>query len=88
MKDIPRQIGVVPKAVLVISGHWKADEFTLMASPKPPMVYDYSGFPEHTYHVKYNAPGSPEVAQRVRDLIVAAGVRLPPRARPIRRKII
>ena len=72
--DIPRQIGVVPKAVLMISGHWEADEFSVMSSPKPPMVYDYHGFPEHTYHVEYSAPGSPELAKRVRDLIVAAGL--------------
>jgi aromatic ring-opening dioxygenase catalytic subunit (LigB family) len=75
LKDIPRQIGVVPKAVLMISGHWEADQFSVMASPKPPMVYDYHGFPEHTYHVKYSAPGSPELAARVRDLIVAAGMK-------------
>ena len=74
LKDIPRQIAVVPKAVLVISGHWEEDEFTVMANPHPPMVYDYSGFPEHTYHVKYPAPGSPQLAQRVRSLIEAAGM--------------
>ncbi len=74
LKDIPRQIGVVPKAVLMISGHWEAEEFTVMSSPKPPMVYDYSGFPEHTYHVKYSAPGSPVLSSRVRDLIAGAGL--------------
>ena len=74
LKDIPRQIGVTPKAVLVISGHWEEPQFTVMASPKPPMVYDYSGFPEHTYHVKYTAPGSPELAERVRSLIAGAGL--------------
>jgi aromatic ring-opening dioxygenase catalytic subunit (LigB family) len=74
LKDIPRQIGVVPKALLVISGHWEESEFTVMASPNPPMVYDYSGFPEHTYHVKYSAPGSPELARRVQSLIEAGGM--------------
>jgi aromatic ring-opening dioxygenase catalytic subunit (LigB family) len=74
LKDIPRQIAVVPKAVLVISGHWEEEDFTVMASPYPPMVYDYSGFPEHTYHVKYNAPGSPHLAQRIQSLIESAGI--------------
>jgi aromatic ring-opening dioxygenase catalytic subunit (LigB family) len=82
LAEIPRAIGVVPKAVLVISGHWEEDEFTVMASPDPPMVYDYSGFPEHTYHVKYGAPGSPQLAQRVRTLIEAAG--MPARLNPQR----
>jgi aromatic ring-opening dioxygenase catalytic subunit (LigB family) len=72
--DIPRQIGVRPKAVLVISGHWEADEFTVMANPAPPMVYDYSGFPEHTYHVTYAAPGSVTLAHRVQALIQGAGM--------------
>lgn len=80
LKDIPRQIGVVPTAVLMISGHWESDRFDVMSSPNPPMVYDYHGFPEHTYHVKYPAPGSPELATRVRDLIQAAG--LPARLDP------
>ena len=74
LKDIPRQIGVVPKAILMVSGHWEDERFAVMSSPKPPMVYDYYGFPEHTYHVKYSAPGSPELAERVRGLIAAAGL--------------
>jgi aromatic ring-opening dioxygenase catalytic subunit (LigB family) len=74
LTEIPRELGVVPKAVLVISGHWEADEFTVMSSPHPPMLYDYSGFPEHTYHVKYGAPGSPQLAQHVQALIEAAGM--------------
>ncbi|MDE2402400.1 MAG: dioxygenase [Burkholderiales bacterium] len=74
LKDIPRQIGATPKAVLVISGHWEARDFTVMSSPNPSMVYDYAGFPEHTYHVKYSAPGAPELARRVQSLIEAAGL--------------
>ena len=74
LQDMPRQIGATPKAVLMISGHWEEREFAVMASPRPPMIYDYSGFPEHTYHVQYAAPGSPEIAERVRDLIAGAGM--------------
>jgi aromatic ring-opening dioxygenase catalytic subunit (LigB family) len=74
LEDIPRQIGVAPTAVLVVSGHWEEREFTVMASAKPPMIYDYSGFPEHTYHVKYEAPGSPELARKVQALIKSAGM--------------
>jgi aromatic ring-opening dioxygenase catalytic subunit (LigB family) len=37
------------------------------------MVYDYSGFPEYTYHVKYQAPGDPKLAEQVRTLIQKAG---------------
>ena len=74
LADMPRQIGITPSAVLVISGHWEEDAFTVMASEHPPMVYDYSGFPPHTYSVVYPAPGAPLLAERVRGLIAAAGL--------------
>ncbi len=74
LADMPRQIGVTPKAVLVISGHWEEAAYTVMASPKPPMLYDYGGFPAHTYQIHYDAPGSPELALRVKGLIEAAGL--------------
>ena len=38
------------------------------------MIYDYGGFPDHTYHVHYDAPGDPELAPRVKSLIEAAGL--------------
>ena len=38
------------------------------------MVYDYSGFAPHTYSIRYAAPGSPAVAQRVKELLEAAGI--------------
>lgn len=74
LKAIPSQLGQKPKALLVISGHWEEAEFTVMSSPHPPMVYDYGGFPDHTYHIKYPAPGSPSLALRVQELIRAAGM--------------
>lgn len=73
LKEMPRQLGTTPKAVLVISGHWEERDFAVMASPSPSMIYDYSGFPEHTYRIKYAAPGSPQTAERVRVLIEGAG---------------
>ena len=77
LKEMPRQLGSVPKAVLVVSGHWEERDFTVMSSPAPPMVYDYSGFPEFTYRIKYPAPGSPEVARRVQELLGGAGFAAP-----------
>lgn len=74
LQDIPRQLGATPKALLVISGHWEEAVFSVMSSPRPPMVYDYSGFPAHTYEVVYPAPGSPELASRIHTLITAAGL--------------
>ena len=73
LRDIPRQIGVTPKAVLVITAHWEGREFMLSSSAKPPMIYDYGGFPPHTYEVQYPAPGSPELAAQVQQLLQAGG---------------
>jgi aromatic ring-opening dioxygenase catalytic subunit (LigB family) len=74
LRDIPRQLGEPPKAVLMVSGHWETAQFAVMATPNPPMVYDYGGFPEHTYRVQYPAPGAPALATRVHGLLDAAGL--------------
>ncbi len=75
LKAIPSELPETPKAILAISGHWEAGDFSVMASAQPPMIYDYSGFPPHTYHIKYAAPGDPDLAQRVQALLVQAGLR-------------
>lgn len=72
--QMTKDLGQPPKAILMISGHWEADSFAVMTSPKPPMVYDYSGFPPHTFQISYPAPGAPDLAQRAAKLIEAAGL--------------
>jgi aromatic ring-opening dioxygenase catalytic subunit (LigB family) len=74
LQAMARELGSPPKAVLMVSAHWEESAFTVMATEHPPMIYDYGGFPEHTYHVRYSAPGSPKVAERVRGLIESAGI--------------
>jgi len=74
LADMPRQLGRTPRAILVISGHWESDSFEVMGTEKPPMVYDYRGFPPHTYSIRYDAPGAPDVAERVRGLLADAGL--------------
>lgn len=74
LQAMPREIGVEPRAVLVVSAHWETPEFTVQSNPNPSMVYDYGGFPEFTYHIQYPAPGSPEVADRVSELLDLAAI--------------
>jgi aromatic ring-opening dioxygenase catalytic subunit (LigB family) len=74
LRAIPARIGERPEAVLMVSAHWEAPEFTVMTAERPGMLYDYGGFPEHTYEVRYPAPGAPALAERVRALLSAAGI--------------
>ena len=63
-----------PKAILVVSGHWEERAFTVGAAAKPELIFDYSGFPEHTYRLTWPAPGEPELAARVATLLREAGL--------------
>ena len=60
-----------PKAILMISAHWEQRPTTLGATQTLPLVYDFYGFPERYYQTKYAAPGAPDLAARVRELLGA-----------------
>jgi aromatic ring-opening dioxygenase catalytic subunit (LigB family) len=72
LRELPRQLPRKPEAILVVSGHWEEREFAVMGSAAPPMVYDYAGFPEELYHIRYPAAGSPQRAARVLSLLQQA----------------
>jgi aromatic ring-opening dioxygenase catalytic subunit (LigB family) len=72
--DMKRQIGTRPKAVLVVSGHWEAAGFIASSGTAPGMIYDYGGFPPHTYRITYPAPGLPALAERAATLLAASGL--------------
>ena len=74
LQALPATLPEKPKAILMISAHWEEDAFTVMTSPAPGMLYDYGGFPAHTYEVVYPAPGDPALAERVVALVEAAGL--------------
>jgi aromatic ring-opening dioxygenase catalytic subunit (LigB family) len=71
--DIKRQVGVRPSAVLVVTSHWESADFLVSSGAAPAMIYDYGGFPPHTYQIRYPAPGQPQLAARVAALLDAAG---------------
>jgi aromatic ring-opening dioxygenase catalytic subunit (LigB family) len=74
LHEVRRELRQAPRAVLMISGHWEADRFLLSSAAHPPMEYDYYGFPEHTYRIRYDAPGAPALADTVRAMIERGGV--------------
>ncbi|HAW22935.1 MAG TPA: dioxygenase, partial [Pseudomonas sp.] len=48
-----------PRAIVLISGHWLESRVMVTANARPELIYDYSGFPAHTYALEYPAPGDP-----------------------------
>lgn len=62
-----------PRAVLMVSAHWEEPNPTVMTAERPPMLYDYYGFPPESYRITWPAPGNPALAGRVRELLGAAG---------------
>jgi aromatic ring-opening dioxygenase catalytic subunit (LigB family) len=63
-----------PSAILVVSGHWETRGFAFTGATKPPLIYDYGGFPPHTYELRYDVPGDPALAARAAGLLQAAGI--------------
>ncbi len=74
LRALPGLLPASPKAVLMVTAHWEAPEFTLGSHPNPGMLYDYTGFPPNTYEVLYPAPGNPALATRVQTLLQGAGI--------------
>lgn len=74
LRDLAHDVGPRPRAILAVSGHWEAPRFTVQSAPRPGMVYDYGGFPPEMYQITYASPGAPDVAARVRDLLIGAGI--------------
>lgn len=62
-----------PKAILLISGHWEEPRFTVHTGARPALYFDYYNFPPHTYQLRWDAPGAPEVARRAAGLLQEAG---------------
>ncbi|TDF85530.1 class III extradiol ring-cleavage dioxygenase [Pseudomonas sp. H9] len=63
-----------PKAIVVVSAHWESRELLVSSSPQPQTWHDFGGFPAALYAVQYPAPGEPALAQRVSELLCAAGM--------------
>ena len=73
LRGLPATLPARPAAILIVSGHWETQGFALTGSKRPPLVFDYYGFPPHTYQLRYDAPGAPALAAAVAERLRAAG---------------
>lgn len=70
--QLKTEYGRLPTAVLVISAHWEEDQFTIQTNPRPPMLFDYYGFPPETYKLNFPAQTDQNLIRRVKELFIEA----------------
>ncbi|RON32892.1 dioxygenase [Pseudomonas frederiksbergensis] len=63
-----------PKAIVMVSAHWESIELLVSGNPQPETWHDFGGFPQALFEVQYPAPGNPQLAAEVVELLKADGL--------------
>ena len=74
LKGIAATLPTKPTAIVLVSGHWLQPTFSVTSAARPGLIYDYHGFPAHTYELSYPAPGDPQLAARITALLDGASL--------------
>jgi 4,5-DOPA dioxygenase extradiol len=67
-----------PKSILCVSAHWETRGVYVTGSEHPETIHDFNGFPRALFDVRYPAPGNPELARRVAELLDPVRVHIDP----------
>lgn len=73
LASIPASLPARPSAILLVTAHWLADQPSMSSAAQPGLLFDYYGFPPHTYQLRYPAAGAPALAQHTSALLTSAG---------------
>ena len=74
LRNLASTLPRTPKAVVMVSAHWLQPHLAVTSGVQPELIYDYYGFPPHTYELKYPAPGAPVLADQIVKTLTAAGI--------------
>ncbi len=74
LKNLAATLPRVPKAIVMVSAHWLEPHWAVTSAAQPELLYDYYGFPPHTYKLTYPAPGAPALAQQIVKTFTTAGI--------------
>jgi len=65
LKGLALTLPVSPKGIVVVSAHWLESIINVTAVKKPKLIFDYYGFPKHTYTLNYPTAGDPQLASKI-----------------------
>ena len=73
LKGLQHTLPRRPRAIVMVSAHWQTPGFSVTSGAAPELIYDYYGFPPHTYQLRYPAPGEPKLAEQLVALLGQSG---------------
>jgi len=74
LKGLAATLPSPPKAIVVVSAHWLEPTVSVTGAKEPELIYDYHGFPAHTYELRYPAKGNPNLAQEVVETLAQSNI--------------
>lgn len=75
ISQYPKSLSAKPSAILVVTAHWIEDIVSISSGDRHDLLFDYGGYPPETYRYTYDAPGSPDLANKIQGLLMGADIK-------------